>query len=232
VHHNTVHHKTQRRSNAVPATGVRRSFAHGKRARGRERSHKSFFPPENWYEPHGERRPGGYEIVVQDPGEGYRHAVTPDEVRNRLRQLPSHMVEPLEVVQLSRMTRKKQTVPCYGMQWGASLYLYPIEDTLEEYFTRPPLSVERREAEMYGGRWNQVHQGLWRLVWTRETIRDFYLNNILLHELGHLLDDRNHSYADRERYADWFAIEFGYRPTRRPKSSGRVGRRRVRRHAH
>ena len=32
---------------------------------------------------------------------------------------------------------------------------------------------------------------VWKLIWTEQSIKDFYLNNILIHELGHLLDDRN-----------------------------------------
>ncbi|MEM9658647.1 MAG: hypothetical protein AAF961_09830 [Planctomycetota bacterium] len=31
--------------------------------------------------------------------------------------------------------------------------------------------------------------------------------------MGHLVDDRNSNYADRERFAEWFAIEYGYRAT-------------------
>ena len=121
------------------------------------------------------------------------------------------MLLPLEVVQLSRMTRKKQTFPCYGMQWGTSLYLYPIEDSLIEIFSRPPKPTVYNEARQFGGRWDQV-DGEWQLKWTEATLRNFYLNNILIHELGHLLDDRNASYRDRERYAEWFAIEYGYKP--------------------
>ncbi len=52
-------------------------------------------------------------------------------------------------------------------------------------------------------------------MWTERAIKDFYLNNILIHELGHLLDDRNSRSVDRERYAEWFAVEYGYKPTRR-----------------
>ena len=75
---------------------------------------------------------------------------------------------------------------------------------------------------MFGVQWEQCERRLWRLAWTPAAARDFYLNNILIHELGHLLDDRNSSYAERERYAEWFAIEYGYRRTggltaRRPK---------------
>ena len=170
-----------------------------------------FTAPEDWYESHEELSPD-YDVINQEPGEGYIHAVTEDEIRDRLADLPEWMILPLEVVQLSRMTRKKQTFPCYGMQWGTSLYLYPIEDSLIEIFSRPPKPTVYNEARQFGGRWDQV-DGEWQLKWTEATLRNFYLNNILIHELGHLLDDRNASYQDRERYAEWFAIEYGYKPS-------------------
>ena len=47
---------------------------------------------------------------------------------------------------------------------------------------------------------------------TEQAVKDFYLHNILIHELGHLLDDRNSRSADRERFAEHFALRHGFRP--------------------
>lgn len=187
-----------------------------KRARTAEPRRESVYqPPEDWHEPLGS---AGFEIIEQAAGSGYTHILTPQQIRDRLSQLPSHLVRPLEVVQLSRMTKKKRGFPCYGMQWGSSIYLYPLENDLVEYFARPPRPAEFIEARQFGGKW--VQQGAeWRLEWTRAAIEDFYLNNVLIHELGHLLDDRNTSFRDRERYAEWFALEYGYKPTRAARSS-------------
>lgn len=190
-----------------------------------------FLPPEDWYEPADERAPG-YRVITQTPGAGYSHPLTENEVRDRLAELPEWMLKPLEVVQLSRMTRKKQTFPCYGMQWGNSLYLYPIEDSLIETFGRPPKPSVFNEARMYGGRWKQITAEHWQLIWSAETLRDFYLNNILIHELGHLLDNRNRSYTDRERFAEWFALEHGYKTTQGARLARRAARRTVRRRHH
>ncbi|TWT41628.1 hypothetical protein [Botrimarina hoheduenensis] len=170
-----------------------------------------FSPPEDWHEP--TEAPHRVRYVVKKPGFGYRHVVTPAEVADRLAQLPQHFVKDLQVIQFSQMTRKKQSLPCYGMQWGSTLYLYPVDEGLIEYFPTPPPPAIANEARMYGGVWRQGDAGSWTLHWTTETIRDFYLNNILIHELGHLLDNRNAGYTDRERYAEWFATEFGYRNT-------------------
>lgn len=220
--HGTVDLKRRgspRRDLYVLPRATRNALELGQRARGAEaRNEKSYLPSEVWHEP----SPGSadYRIVVQDPGKGYIHVVTPEQIRRRLEQLPRDLLRPLRVIQLSRMTRKKKLFPCYGMQWGNAIYLYPLESSLVEHFERPPHPCEYNEARMYGGRW--VEQGgTWRLTWTPQTIRDFYLNNVLMHELGHLLDNRNSNQRDRERFAEWFAIEHGYRPSRGPHRRGR-----------
>ena len=71
----------------------------------------------------------------------------------------------------------------------------------------------------------KTSRGIWRLEWTEEAVRDFYLNNILIHELGHLVDVRNTGYVDRERYAEWFAVEYGYKPSRPANVAKKVTRR-------
>jgi hypothetical protein len=206
------------------AKARRRSVQANKRVRGVQRNEKlPFVPPEDWHEPSDAHK--GYRIVVQPPGAGFRHILTPADIRARLSQFPDEMLAALEVVQFSRMTRKKQSFPCYGMQWGSTLYLYPIEENLVEQYHCPPTPNQVNEARMYGGVWSQESRNTWRLEWTEEAVRDFYLNNILIHELGHLVDVRNTGYVDRERYAEWFAVEYGYKPSRATQSARKVTRR-------
>jgi hypothetical protein len=200
----------------------RRAILPGKGARIAQPSRSGVrMPPEKWYEP-TENRYETYRVVTHSPGKGYRHVVTAEDIRNRLAHLPAWMTENLEVVQLSQITRKKKTFPCYGMQWGNSLYLYPIEESRVEQFLSQPNPRHQSETRLFGGVWSHAKNGRWICTWTEESIRDFYLNNILIHEPGHLLDDRNRSYIDRERYAEWFAIEYGYRPTQRERLARRA----------
>lgn len=181
------------------------------RQRGGDNGHSPvFYAQENWYEPAGRSKT---RFVVQSPGPDYFHPASVDEIRERLQLLPEEYRRQVEVVQLSRMTRKRAIFPCYGMQWGQNVYLYPIEVDLLEVYVRPPSPQQVIEAKMYGGQWQQRGTE-WRLQWTRETIKDFYLNNILIHEVGHVVDERNANSEDRERYANWFAVEFGFRVSR------------------
>jgi len=210
-----------------------RRLTHGapnnKRARGAHRTKQGpFIPPENWHEP-SEDGSRDYRVVEQPPGDGFCHVVTADEIRDRLSRVPQEFLRSLEVVQLSRMTRKKRTFPCYGMQWGPALYLYPIESSLAEAYNRPPTPAQLVEARMFGARWRQEAPDSWSLTWTWAALKDYYLNNVLIHELGHLIDERNRSYADRERFAEWFAIEHGYRRNRK-QMARRAAKKVTRRH--
>ena len=210
-------HSTHGPGAARRGKAARPASAHQHRGKGLAIG-RAFDAPEVWHAPLTDVQPGEagdrLKIVVQPPGHGYVHPVSPDDVRERILQLPEEFQSRLQVVQFSRMTRKRRLFPCYGLQWGHSVYLYPIEASLEELYVRAPRPAQRIESEMYGGRWVQ-EGGFWKLIWTESTIRDFYLNNVLIHEIGHINDDRNTSFLQRERYADWFAIEYGYRASRR-----------------
>ena len=208
---NRQHRKNSRKGQVrKPQSNPTRRFREYAKARhliaGRHAG-KGFDPPEDWHEPTGR---SGYQVIVRKPGRGYRHVVTPQQVRQRLAKLPEAFLKDLEVVQLCCMTRKKHSFPLYGLQWGCAIYLYPFEEDLQEEFYSPPPTPLVTETKMYGGRWDKPEPYVWRLRWTEKSARDFQLNNVLIHELGHLVDNRNTSYMDQERYAEWFAIEFGY----------------------
>lgn len=189
---------------------VRPAAAYRQRGAESQQLKAGFNAPEDWHEP---QETGDIRYLVNPAGPNYMHAVTVDEVRARLLDLPRQFVEPLEVIQFSQMTRKRKLFPCYGMQWGANVYLYPIEASLVERYYRPPKPQQLIEARMYGGVWSQAN-GYHLLTWTESAIKDFFLNNVLIHEIGHVLDVRNTNPEKRERFANWFATEYGFRASR------------------
>lgn len=193
-------------------TGNRKKAAYRQRVVGDNSTRSVFNAPELWHPPSVS---GRTRFVVQPAGVNFIHPVSVEEVRDRLAQLPPEFTQKLDVVQFSRMTRKRANFPCYGMQWGTTVYLYPIEQSLVETYTRPPTPAQLIEARMYGGTWTAHSNRTWSLTWTPESIRDFYLNNVLIHEVGHINDQRNTRPEDRERYANWFAIEYGFRHSRK-----------------
>ena len=170
-----------------------------------------FSAPETWHEPQGL---DDIRYELQSAGEGYLHPVAPDEVQDRIRMLPERLTESIEVVRFSSMTRTSQPVSAVWNAVGCEHLPVPHRSFTGRILrTTAESSAQLIESRMFGGEWKQV-DGIWTLTWTRETIRDFYLNNVLIHEIGHVNDLRNTNSAARERYANWFATEYGYRTSR------------------
>lgn len=159
--------------------------------------------PEKWYEPTGNTDPNGYTIYEFPAGEGYMHPASIDDVEGRLLQLPEHVRSYVEVIELSRQTRKKVRENLYGQQWGTAVYLYPVDDSLIEVFDTKDAALEH-DTKKFGGKWHPDNNK-WILEWTESTIRDYYLENVLLHEVGHIVDSHNSRYRDRESFANAFA---------------------------
>ena len=214
------HHQQRSLRRAIhsrAARTVRPAAAYRQRRRTDEIS-TQFSAPETWYEP---QQRSSIEFIEEPAGVGYFHPVTIEDVRNRLAELPGSLTRAIEVVQLSGMTRKRRLFPLYGMQWGPNVYLYPVEESLVESYRYPPRPDQLIEARMFGAEWSQIGQE-WKLTWTRESIRDFYLNNVLIHEVGHVNDTRNTNSHKREQFAIWFATEFGYRASRGRATFGKA----------
>jgi len=56
----------------------------------------------------------------------------------------------------------------------------------------------------------QASGGGWRIVFGDESLRRFYLSDVLVHEIGHHVD-RSRNYKDvesAERYATWFVTRY------------------------
>ncbi len=153
---------------------------------------------------------------IEPAGKGYRHVLTEGEILARLHELPDHLLKNLNCVVLPRMTRKRERFNIYGLQWGKTIYLYPMEDNLKvgEHHNLEKAVVD--EARQFGATIEETKTGP-IIHWTEETVKAYYLENILIHELGHTYDEKNSSSRDREAYAEWFARKYGRWPKRKPR---------------
>ena len=152
---------------------------------------------------------GRLHFKVERPGPGYMHPLTKDEVRARLAELPKQFLTNLHTVYMPRMTRKRELLDIYGLQYGFVIYLYPMPEDLKETLkTIPP--QRRIEFAKFGANVTDV-KDLCEVQWTVDSIRTFYRDNILVHELGHLVDEKNTREVDRERFAEEFVTKWGRR---------------------
>lgn len=153
----------------------------------------------------------GYKVIVEPPGVGWRHVLTPCDIVTRLDKLPDRLLWRLHHVVLPTMTAKRARMKCFGLQWGGAIYLYPLPMGKTEwtYGGRIP-PFDRHWYKRFGGV-VKPHANHDVLTWSEQALRRYYLEHVLLHELGHINDTRNSSVKQRERFANYFADFWGER---------------------
>ncbi len=146
-------------------------------------------------------------IFVDEPGENYFHPVTPFEIAEKLQEIPSEFLRDLKAIRLCSISRKKKIFYRFGMYVGDNVCLYPFSDTLKLSISKKKLKPSITiEFEKFGGKWI-FENGYWYLQFDRESVKNFYLNNVLIHEIAHHYD-RESKEKDREYFADNFVIQF------------------------
>lgn len=151
-------------------------------------------------------------IVVRDTHPNFLSPATAQEVQDILLRVPPEFLAGLTTVYLLGGTSKQDKVAFgklfrYGCYQFFNIYLhaFPKRMLTQRYSKLPPPDV-MQEYERIGAKWIQDRDG-WLFQFSLETLRAFYLRDVLLHEVGHHVDRPNlfsKNDADCERYAHWF----------------------------
>jgi hypothetical protein len=140
---------------------------------------------------------------------GFVRPFSAADVRQTLSEVPSENLEGLTSVLLLGGTAKQRRSRrlCYGRYSGGCIYLHPLADSfLVQRWDRPPKPSVVREYTRFGASFKR-ESGEWTLSFTPQSLRLFYLYDVLLHEVGHHTE-RNLRVGPSpasERYATWFA---------------------------
>jgi hypothetical protein len=150
-------------------------------------------------------------VFVRPLNERFVRPFDAEDVADVVRLVPAEFTAGLRGIVLLGGTNK-QDKTCrrlfrYGCYWGSRVYLHPFpRQRLERWIgtrTDPWYEQEFGPAGV-----EFVEDRGWRkMVWSRESLRRYYLTNVLLHEIGHHVDRRDTNSRKSERFADWFAAE-------------------------
>jgi hypothetical protein len=138
--------------------------------------------------------------------------VTVDEVVEVLTSVPGVFLRELKSLLILGGTSKQDKLATgrafhYGCYRAGRICLHAFpKRTLVQNLRRPHKPSTRQAYERMGARY-RLERGQWRLEFDMESLRRFFLYDVLLHEVGHHVDRRNRYKATRqsERFAVWFA---------------------------
>ena len=148
-------------------------------------------------------------VYMSSLQDGFVRPFTVEDVRTVLCDVPAEHLEGLAGVFLLGGTAKQRRSRRfkYGLYGDSRIYLHPLaERFIEQRWNTPPKPSVVREYTRFGASFVQ-ESGDWILRFSLDSLRLFYLYDVLLHEIGHHVERyvRPRPSAASERYATWFA---------------------------
>lgn len=155
-------------------------------------------------------------FIIDNPSRDFFFPVTVEDIKDQLARLPDFQVRWLSYIWLRKQSQKDYESEdsfqgCYI--WGRdvqliTLYSFP-NDLRMNFGKKKPKQSTLNWYKAYCTRLFE-EQGRWYLQWTKDEIKDYYLNGLLLHEIGHHVDTiykyRKASKAKAEKWAGGYAI--------------------------
>lgn len=155
-------------------------------------------------------------VIIEPTHELFVCPLASNEIMDTLSKVPKKFTEDLEAVFVlagsTKQAKVLKTLYCYGTYWLNCIFLAPFPKAfVKGLYRRQPKPSDLREYVRAGAEIRQTSKGL--LVEFNEiSIRNFYLQDVLMHELGHHIDRKeNKNRKKAEGFAEWFATEYGYR---------------------
>lgn len=162
-------------------------------------------------------------IRTYKPSNGFIHPLKQDDIKQAINSIPLQYLSDLRGIFLCSGSKKQK----YSgeIRFGTyhnyykSIFLFPFpEAKYIEYNTKPKPST-CIEYERHGAIWMKENLK-WKIQFDARSLHSFYLNDVLYHEIGHhvqnITQDRKFkTYDENERFAEWFALEFGIKRNER-----------------
>jgi len=142
-------------------------------------------------------------FIEDDLLEGYVYPCNIADIKKKLKEIPARYLVPIRSIRLCNQIKMNggTDAACYD---DGTINFYPVpEDRTVAVFKRKPKPSWEQERLQYGAYWKHKDD-CWELKWRPEDLKNYTLNHILPHEIGHLLYS-GFGPAKEERLAEAFA---------------------------
>lgn len=156
-------------------------------------------------------------ILTEPVNDKFVMPINENDIKSAFQKVPSEFLNELKgVVLLSGSNKQARTSSsqlfCYGCYYFGVIFIFPFPKNKMHSTSKhlPPPHIQR-EYERAGITY-EFRDKKWHKEFSLNSLHHFYLNDVLMHELGHHVDRGNKKTHNKsERYAEWFATEYGFR---------------------
>lgn len=161
-------------------------------------------------------------VLEENPSGAFYHPCQGDEYLSVLERLPAQLRRPVRAIVLRRTPKLDARLGIEARMRFGCVILNAFPRSNDMIWTAPPSRAVRRHYRRWCSRWLD-EGGHFKLRWTTEEIRRYYLFHLFLHEVGHIHQPRFHDARRREEFAENFALEWAARFEELPGTSDRIG---------
>jgi hypothetical protein len=140
--------------------------------------------------------------------------VTEQDILKKLKEIPKNFLEELKCIYLlggsNKQLKASDSLFIFGRYWANCIFLHPYpKKDLSIFYDKLPKPSIIHEYKAAGAQVVTEYE-YWIVKFDLQSLKNFYLNNVLIHEIGHHVDRNNKNRKKKnENFADWFAISYG-----------------------
>ena len=159
-------------------------------------------------------------FIKDNPSRDFYFPVNEEEILNKLHQLPNKYFEEITHIWLRKVKEKDYESNIYmqGLFVCGSGVNLIVLNAFPKNLKMPFGNKKPTKARLnFYSKWCEdlifdENSKTWYLKWDKEMIKDYFLNHLLLHEVGHFIDSFNQRFWSKannkksEDFADTFAV--------------------------
>ncbi len=154
-------------------------------------------------------------IRVEPTTESFLFPVSLEDIRGAIESIPPKFVKGIKAILVPTGSKKQikaaNSLYIYGEYWQHCIFLHPYPKALMVLNNAKTLKPHELDGyKRSGAEISDIDNNI-EVRLTESSLRTFYLNDVLMHEIGHHIDRVRRPQKERERFAEWFALEYGYR---------------------
>lgn len=155
-------------------------------------------------------------FIVDNPSRDFFFPITVEDIQEQLSKIPNYQVKWLSYIWLKKQSQKdyEKENSLQGVYiWGGRVQLIALYSFPRDL----KMNFGKKKPKQSTLNWYKAfcinlieEKDNWYLQWTTEEIKQYYLNGLLFHEIGHHIDSHYKysvaSNAKAEKWADGYAL--------------------------
>jgi hypothetical protein len=158
-------------------------------------------------------------LILKEPvHSSFIMPVSIKDIKKTLKAVPRGFLSGLDAVFLlggSNKQAKAFSLFRFGTYWKKCIFIHAFPKAFLTVFYENPLKPSfLEEYKRYRIKTKKEFGGI-SICFTPESLKNYYLGHILMHEMGHHVCGTGKNIKKEEGFAEWFSTQFGYRLFRR-----------------